>query len=33
MLGFKAREFFEITAAAEREAPKVSFNSPAAPPA
>src|SRR6266705_3364384 len=33
MLGFKAREFFEVTAAAEREAPKVSFNSPAAPPA
>src|SRR5712671_3817078 len=24
--GFKDREFFEITAAAEREAPKVSFN-------
>src|SRR5438046_4313911 len=31
MLGFKPREFFEVTAAAEREAPKVSFNSPAAP--
>src|SRR5215831_5377607 len=31
MLGFKAREFFEVTAPAEREAPKVSFNSPAAP--
>src|ERR1700736_1271455 len=30
MLGFKPREFFEITAAAEREAPKVSFNTPAA---
>src|SRR5208282_6040522 len=28
MLGFKQREFFEITAAAEREAPKVSFNAP-----
>src|SRR5450631_4630892 len=25
MLGFKPREFFEVTAAAEREAPKVSF--------
>src|SRR5437870_9910048 len=33
MFGFTAREFFEVTAAAEREAPKVSFNSPAAPPA
>src|SRR5437667_7968224 len=31
MLGFKTREFFEVSAAAEREAPKVSFNSPAAP--
>jgi LemA protein len=31
MLGFKPREFFEVSAAAEREAPKVSFNSPAAP--
>jgi LemA protein len=31
MLGFKSREFFEVSAAAEREAPKVSFNSPAAP--
>jgi len=30
MLGFKPREFFEITAAAEREAPKVSFNTPPA---
>ena len=30
MLGFKPREFFEVTAAAEREAPKVSFNTPAA---
>jgi len=27
MLGFKQREFFEVTAAAEREAPKVSFGS------
>src|ERR1700716_3679712 len=26
MLGFKPREFFEITAPAEREVPKVSFN-------
>jgi hypothetical protein len=25
--GFKEREFFEITAAAEREAPRVSFTS------
>jgi LemA protein len=24
-LGFKQREFFEVSAAAEREAPKVSF--------
>jgi LemA protein len=31
MLGFKVREFFEVTATAEREAPKVSFNTPAAP--
>jgi LemA protein len=31
MLGFKAREFFEVTSTTEREAPKVSFNSPAAP--
>jgi len=31
MLGFKPREFFEVTATAEREAPKVSFGSPAAP--
>lgn len=31
MLGFKTREFFEVSGAAEREAPKVSFNSPAAP--
>jgi len=30
-LGFKEREFFEITAPAEREAPKVNFGSPAAP--
>src|ERR1700719_302177 len=30
MLGFKAREFFEVTAQAEREAPKVSFSAPAA---
>ena len=30
MLGFKQREFFEITAAAEREAPKVSFGAPTA---
>ena len=28
VLGFKTREFFEITAAAERETPKVSFNAP-----
>jgi LemA protein len=28
MLGFKTREFFEISAPAEREAPKVSFSSP-----
>jgi LemA protein len=31
MLGFKPREFFEVTAPAEREAPKVSFGTPAAP--
>ena len=31
MLGFKEREFFEVTAAAEREAPKVSFSAPGAP--
>jgi LemA protein len=31
MLGFKPREFFEVSAPAEREAPKVSFSSPAAP--
>jgi LemA protein len=31
MLGFKTREFFEVSAAAEREAPKVSFGTPAAP--
>jgi LemA protein len=31
MLGFKTREFFEVSAAAEREAPKVSFTTPAAP--
>jgi LemA protein len=31
MLGFKQREFFEIPNAAEREAPKVSFGTPAAP--
>lgn len=31
MLGFKPREFFEVTATAEREAPKVSFGTPAAP--
>ena len=30
MLGFKPREFFEVTAAAEREAPKVSFSNPTA---
>ena len=33
MLGFKEREFFEVTSAAEREAPKVSFSTPGAPPA
>ena len=31
MLGFKQREFFEVSSAAEREAPKVSFSNPAAP--
>jgi len=31
MLGFKQREFFEVTSAAEREAPKVSFSNPATP--
>ena len=31
MLGFKTREFFEVSAATEREAPKVSFTTPAAP--
>jgi LemA protein len=31
MLGFKPREFFEVSSATEREAPKVSFGSPAAP--
>jgi LemA protein len=31
MLGFKRREFFEVSSAAEREAPKVSFGNPAAP--
>jgi LemA protein len=30
MLGFKQREFFEVSGAAEREAPKVSFNAPSA---
>jgi LemA protein len=30
MLGFKPREFFEVTSTTEREAPKVSFNNPAA---
>src|SRR5437588_12892687 len=29
MLGFKPREFFEVSATAEREAPKVSFSAPA----
>jgi LemA protein len=28
LCGFKAREFFEITVEAEREAPKVSFGTP-----
>ena len=31
MMGFKTREFFEVSATAEREAPKVSFNTPATP--
>ena len=31
MLGFKQREFFEVSSGAEREAPKVSFSNPAAP--
>jgi len=31
MLGFKPREFFEVSAPVEREAPKVSFSTPAAP--
>lgn len=31
MLGFNQREFFEVSSAAEREAPKVSFSNPAAP--
>ena len=31
MLGFKQREFFEVTSAVEREAPKVSFGTPGAP--
>jgi LemA protein len=31
MLGFKEREFFEVTSVAEREAPKVSFSAPGAP--
>src|SRR5438094_3262196 len=30
MLGFKERQFIEVTAAAEREAPKVSFTAPKA---
>lgn len=30
MMGFKPREFFEVSAPAEREAPKVSFNNPPA---
>jgi len=30
MLGFKQREFFEVTAPGEREAPKVSFGTPTA---
>ena len=30
MLGFKERQFFEVSAPAEREAPKVSFNAPKA---
>jgi len=31
MLGFQQREFFEVSSAVEREAPKVSFGSPGAP--
>jgi LemA protein len=31
MFNFKQREFFEVAAPAEREAPKVSFNAPSAP--
>ena len=31
MLGFKPREFFEVSSATEREAPKVSFSSTGAP--
>ena len=31
MMGFKQREFFEVSSAAERETPKVSFGNPAAP--
>jgi len=31
MMGFKTREFFEVSGATEREAPKVSFNTPATP--
>jgi LemA protein len=31
MLGFRPREFFEVSTTAEREAPKVSFENPAAP--
>jgi hypothetical protein len=30
MLGFKERQFFEVSAPAEREAPKVSFTAPKA---
>ncbi|HXM94043.1 MAG TPA: LemA family protein [Candidatus Dormibacteraeota bacterium] len=31
MLGFRPREFFEVSAPAEREVPKVSFSAPSAP--
>src|SRR5215475_5753077 len=31
MLGFQPRQFFEVTSATEREAPKVSFGTPSAP--
>ena len=31
MMGFKQREFFEVSSTAERETPKVSFGNPAAP--